>query len=57
MKNEMIINQKMLKKELSLPKLEPLTLKLLVGETGPILDSRGFSRIPPDPLRQKSFFY
>ena len=28
-----------------------------VGETGPILDSRGFSRISPDPLRQKSFFW
>jgi hypothetical protein len=27
-----------------------------VGETGPLLDSRGFSRISPDPLRQKSFF-
>jgi hypothetical protein len=28
-----------------------------VGETGPLLDSRGFSRISPDPLRQKNFFF
>ena len=30
--------------------------RVYVGETGPILDSRGFSRISPDPLRQKIFF-
>jgi hypothetical protein len=28
-----------------------------LGETGPILDSRGFSHISPDPLKQKSFFF
>jgi hypothetical protein len=30
--------------------------KTTVGETGPILDSRDFSLISPDPLRQKCFF-
>ena len=34
----------------------PLHPHFVIGETGPILDSRGFSRISPDPLRQKSFF-
>jgi hypothetical protein len=28
-----------------------------VGETGPNFDSRGFSLISSDPLRQKCFFF
>ena len=37
------------------PKHRPTTY--YIGETGPILDSRGFSLISLDPLKQNCFFY
>ena len=47
----------LLNRNLAVDESKGLLPTLLLGETGPILNSLGFTRISSDPLRQKSFFF